>query len=110
MRVHFFTTSQLVFELAWTLLGQRRYQDAADMFLRITELNTWCVTNRPVSFHLIFSRRSHATYYFIAAGCYWSLGNHEKSQQLFDAIPGLMNKKFGGKELPIEVFLKNKSA
>lgn len=33
---------QLVFELAWTLLSQRRYQESADMFMRMIELNTWC--------------------------------------------------------------------
>ncbi|KAF9449736.1 hypothetical protein P691DRAFT_774496 [Macrolepiota fuliginosa MF-IS2] len=86
--------SLLVFELAWTLLGQRRYQEAADMFIRVTELNTW----------------SHATYYFIAAGCHWSLGNHDRAQQLFDAIPGLIDKKIGGKDLPTEVFIKKKIA
>ncbi|KAJ8473696.1 hypothetical protein ONZ45_g16204 [Pleurotus djamor] len=31
----------LVFELSWTLLSQRRYQEAADSFLRLTELNSW---------------------------------------------------------------------
>ena len=34
---------QLVFELAWTLLAQRRHQEAADMFIRMTELNSWYV-------------------------------------------------------------------
>ncbi|KAJ3561115.1 hypothetical protein NP233_g10392 [Leucocoprinus birnbaumii] len=86
--------SLIVFELAWTLLGQRRYAEAADMFVRMTELNTW----------------SHATYYFIAGGCHWSLGNNDKAQSLFDAIPGLMAKKIGGKDLPTEVFLKKKIA
>lgn len=33
---------QLVFELAWTLLGQRRYQESADMFMKMIELNSWC--------------------------------------------------------------------
>jgi hypothetical protein len=37
----------LVFELAWTLLGQRRYQESADAFLRMTEINSWSVL-RPV--------------------------------------------------------------
>jgi len=33
-----------VFELAWTLLSQRQYAEAAEMFIRITQLNTWQVT------------------------------------------------------------------
>jgi len=55
------------------------------------------------------SCRSHATYYFIAAGCHWSLGNRDEAQRLFDLIPGLIDKKIGGKDLPTEVFLKKKS-
>ena len=34
---------KLIFELAWTLLAERRYQESADMFMRITKLNTWYV-------------------------------------------------------------------
>ncbi|KAF8187422.1 hypothetical protein BJ912DRAFT_1022616 [Pholiota molesta] len=67
----------LIFELAWTLLSQMRYQEAAEAFLKMTELNSW----------------SHGTYYFIAAGCYYSLGNMEKAQYLMDAIPDLINKR-----------------
>ena len=37
------TTTQLLFELAWTFLSQRRYQEAADTFMKITELNSWYV-------------------------------------------------------------------
>ncbi|KAI0822776.1 outer membrane protein Iml2/Tetratricopeptide repeat protein 39 [Trametes gibbosa] len=85
----------LVFELAWTLLSQRRYQEAADAFIRVTEINSW----------------SHATYYFIAAGCYISLKNYEKAQELMDRIPDLIDKKkIGGKDLPTEVFIKKKLA
>ncbi|KAJ7290503.1 hypothetical protein C8J57DRAFT_1276000 [Mycena rebaudengoi] len=83
----------LVFELAWTLLAQRRHQEAADAFVRLTELNSW----------------SHATYYFIAAGCYLSLGNRAKAQELFDALPELLErKKVGGKDLPTEVLIRKK--
>ncbi|KJA17945.1 hypothetical protein HYPSUDRAFT_218539 [Hypholoma sublateritium FD-334 SS-4] len=83
----------LVFELAWTLLSQMRYQEAADAFMRITELNSW----------------SHGTYYFITAGCYFSLGDMEKAQSLLDAIPNLIDKKkISGKDLPTEVFIKKK--
>ena len=35
---------QLIFELAWTLLSQRRYQESAEMFMRMTEVNKWCVS------------------------------------------------------------------
>ncbi|TFK33083.1 outer membrane protein Iml2/Tetratricopeptide repeat protein 39 [Crucibulum laeve] len=85
----------LVFELAWTLLSQRRYEEAANMFIKLTELNSW----------------SHATYYFIAAGCHISLGNMDKAQKLFDTIPDLIDKKkVGGKDLPTEVFIKKKLA
>ncbi|KAL7283695.1 hypothetical protein ACG7TL_003131 [Trametes sanguinea] len=85
----------LIFELAWTLLSQRRYQEAADAFIRMTEINSW----------------SHATYYFIAAGCHVSLGNFEKAQELMDRIPDLIDKKkIGGKDLPTEVFIKKKLA
>lgn len=31
----------LVFELAWTLLSQRRYEEAAETFIKITTLNSW---------------------------------------------------------------------
>ncbi|KAF7354120.1 Mitochondrial outer membrane protein [Mycena venus] len=83
----------LVFELAWTLLAQRRHQEAADAFVRLTELNSW----------------SHATYYFIAAGCYISLGNRTKAQELLDALPELLQrKKVGGKDLPTEVLIRKK--
>ncbi|KAI0672830.1 outer membrane protein Iml2/Tetratricopeptide repeat protein 39 [Trametes maxima] len=85
----------LIFELAWTLFSQRRYQEAADAFIRVTEINSW----------------SHATYYFIAAGCYISLHNYEKAQELLDRIPDLIDKKkIGGKDLPTEVFIKKKLA
>jgi hypothetical protein len=37
---------QLVFELAWTLLSQRRYQESADMFMKMIELNSWCASRK----------------------------------------------------------------
>ncbi|KDQ54513.1 hypothetical protein JAAARDRAFT_38183 [Jaapia argillacea MUCL 33604] len=94
-RPHLFLQADalLIFELAWTLLSQRRYKEAADMFLRITEMNTW----------------SHATYYVIAAGCHISLGNYAKAQEFLDYVPELINlRKVHGKELPTEVFIKKK--
>ncbi|TFY74478.1 hypothetical protein EWM64_g9534, partial [Hericium alpestre] len=85
----------LTFELGWTLLGQRRYQEAADTFIKMTEMNSW----------------SHATYYFIAAGCHWQLKNYAEAQRLMDTIPSLMDrKKIGGKDLPTEVFIKKRLA
>ena len=85
----------LVFELAWVFLAQRRYADAAKTFLQMTEINNW----------------SHATYYFIAAGCHWSLGNYEDAQRLLEATPAQMDKrKIGNKDLPTEVFIKKKRA
>ncbi|KAK0211394.1 outer membrane protein Iml2/Tetratricopeptide repeat protein 39 [Desarmillaria ectypa] len=83
----------LVFELAWTLLAERRYEEAAIEFIRMTELNNW----------------SPATYYFIATGCYIIIGNLDKAQELFDAVPGMIDKrKLGGKDLPMEVLIKKK--
>lgn len=85
----------LVFELAWVYLSQRRYEDSAKAFMRMTEINTW----------------SHATYYFIAAGCQWSLGNFEEAQRLLEATPAQIDKrKIGAKDLPTEVFIKKKRA
>lgn len=55
------------------------------------------------------SPRSHATYYFIAAGCHISLKDYAGAQKLLDAIPDLLDKKkIGGKDLPTEVFIKKK--
>jgi hypothetical protein len=43
------------------------------------------------------------------SGCYFSLGDIAKCQELLDAIPGLIDKKkVGGKDLPTEVFIKKK--
>lgn len=42
-------------------------------------------------------------------GCYVSVKNPIKSQELLDKIPELINKrKVGGKDLPTEVFIKKK--
>ncbi|KDR84675.1 hypothetical protein GALMADRAFT_56095 [Galerina marginata CBS 339.88] len=85
----------LIFELAWTLLGQRRYQEASDAFMKITELNSW----------------SHGTYHFIAAGCQLALGNTENAQSMLDAIPALIERRrISGRDLPTEVFIKKKLA
>ncbi|KAG8711182.1 hypothetical protein FRC08_016213 [Ceratobasidium sp. 394] len=88
----------LLFELAWTLLADRRYEEAAESFLKIKELNSW----------------SHATYTFIAAGCYLSLAKEKpefrpKARALLDLVPQLLDrKKIGGRDLPTEVFIQKK--
>lgn len=42
-------------------------------------------------------------------GCYFSLGDNDKAQAMLDMVPGLIEKKkMGGKDLPIEVFIKKK--
>ncbi|KAH8984025.1 hypothetical protein EDB92DRAFT_1888640 [Lactarius akahatsu] len=85
----------LVFELAWVFFSQRCYEDAAKTFMHMTEVNTW----------------SHATYYFLAAGCQWSLGNFEEAQRLLEATPAQIDKrKIGNKDLPTEVFIKKRLA
>ncbi|CAE6511823.1 unnamed protein product [Rhizoctonia solani] len=89
----------LMFELAWTLLADRQYEDAAQSFLKIIEMNTW----------------SHATYTYIAAGCYLALAKDQpefkvKARALLDLLPNLLDrKKIGGKDLPTEVFIQKKS-
>ncbi|KAG8903672.1 hypothetical protein FRB99_002863 [Tulasnella sp. 403] len=87
----------LVFELSWDLLVQRRYEESAETWLRMTKLNTW----------------SHATYTYLAAGCYLALGTPEgttKAKALLDTLPSLLasNRKMGGKDLPTEVFIQRR--
>ncbi|KAG1797508.1 outer membrane protein Iml2/Tetratricopeptide repeat protein 39 [Suillus plorans] len=85
----------LTFELAWTLLSHRRYEETAKQFLDITKLNSW----------------SHATYYFIAAGCYFSLKDYNRAQKLLDKIPDHLDKrKLSGRDMPTETFIKKKLA
>jgi hypothetical protein len=98
--------------------------------MKMTELNSWFVL-------AVFPRwlpdhsnegvcRSHATYYFIAAGktgcalvsffvlirstgCYISMGDTTKAQELFDTIPSLLDKrKINGKDLPTEILIRKK--
>lgn len=88
----------LLFELSWTLLAERRYEEAAESFLKIKELNSW----------------SHATYTFIAAGCYLCLAKDNpefkaKAREQLDLVPQLLDrKKIGGRDLPTEVFIQKK--
>ncbi|KAG1731945.1 outer membrane protein Iml2/Tetratricopeptide repeat protein 39 [Suillus lakei] len=94
----------LRFELAWTFLAHRRYEETAKQFLEITNLNSWfSVLLSP------YSHRSHATYYFIAAGCYFSLKDYDRAQELLDKIPGQLDKrKLSGRDMPTEAFIKKK--
>lgn len=95
-RVHVFKQADmlLVYELAWTLVGERRYDEAAEMFMKMKELNSW----------------SHATYHFLAAGCCISVGKLDQAQSLLDAIPGLTGKRVAGNRPPTEVFIDSKIA
>lgn len=34
---------KIIFELAWTLLSQRHYEESAKAFLKMTEVNSWYV-------------------------------------------------------------------
>lgn len=95
-------------------MSQRRYKEAADAFLKVTEINSWydfCYSHtcKPCSLALDIYYRSHGTYYFIAAGCHISLEDYAQAQTLLDAVPELVEKKkIGGKDLPTEVFIKKK--
>lgn len=44
-----------------------------------------------------------------STGCYISLGDTPKAQELFDTIPSLLDKrKINGKDLPTEVLIRKK--
>ncbi|KIJ59698.1 hypothetical protein HYDPIDRAFT_140301 [Hydnomerulius pinastri MD-312] len=83
----------LAFELAWTLLGFRRYEECAETFLELTRMNSW----------------SHATYRFIAAGCYFSIQDFDQAQKLLDKIPESMKKR-RNRNMPTEVYIRKKLA
>ncbi|OBZ65787.1 Mitochondrial outer membrane protein IML2 [Grifola frondosa] len=105
----------LIFELAWTLLSQRRHQEAAEMFMKMTEINSWwvCVfvlTKIAANSSGLSGVTQHTTS-LLPVCCYISLKDYEKAQRLLDAIPALVDKKkIGGKDLPTEVFIKKKLA
>ncbi|KAG6334988.1 hypothetical protein ID866_4102 [Astraeus odoratus] len=83
----------LAFELAWTLFQARHYGEAAQMFMDITKMNGW----------------SHATYQFLAAGCYISTQEYSKAQKIMDRLPEVI-EKHRSRNMPTEVFIKNKLA
>ena len=99
----------IFFELAWTLLSQRRYEQAAEMFIKVMEVNKWFVSCANTYYILTSVGRSHGTYYFLVAGCYTKVGLLDKAQKLYDSIPALIEKrKIAGKEHPMEVLIKKK--
>ena len=61
-------------KLAWMLLGQMQYQEAVEMFLQMTELNSW----------------SHMMYYFLTAGSSFTL--FQKYNQVMDRMLHLFGK------------------
>jgi len=79
-----------VFELAWALLSLRRYEDCADAFMELTQMNNW----------------SYATYCFIAAGCYVSAGMLDEAQEIVDELPDSINRR--KRSVPTEVYIKKK--
>ncbi|KIK19843.1 hypothetical protein PISMIDRAFT_682759 [Pisolithus microcarpus 441] len=83
----------LAFELAWTLFQCRQYEESAQVFMDVAKMNNW----------------SHATYYFLAAGCYISIGQSDKAQSLLDALSQIMDKR-RSRNMPTEVFIKKKLA
>ncbi|KAI9567244.1 hypothetical protein HD554DRAFT_2270070 [Boletus coccyginus] len=80
----------LAFELAWTLLGFRRYEECAEIILDLMETNSW----------------SPATNLFIAAGCYVSIGRLDEAQTLLDKISHTVNIR--KMMMPAEVLIKKK--
>lgn len=80
-------------EMAWTLLSQRQFEEAGDLFEKIITLNNW----------------SHATYFFLVAGCRFSSGDLKRTQECLDRLPALFEKrKKSGRELPTETFIRKK--
>ncbi|KAI6101303.1 outer membrane protein Iml2/Tetratricopeptide repeat protein 39 [Pisolithus sp. B1] len=83
----------LVFEMAWTLLQCRRYEESAQVFMEVTKMNSW----------------NYATCYFLAAGCYVSIRQSDKAQRLLDELLEIMDKR-GSRDVAMEVFIKKKLA
>jgi hypothetical protein len=65
----------------------KRYQEAADTFIKITELNSWSVVYPDYLFcRLLFFDRDFQEYYFIAAGDFYSLFIHIIVQRLKQGV------------------------
>ncbi|KAF8335658.1 hypothetical protein F5887DRAFT_921064 [Amanita rubescens] len=62
----------VVYELGWTLVGERKYREAAKVFMRTKGLNQWSVVSLTVVYSNLMNSlyRSHATYHFLAAGMF----------------------------------------
>lgn len=96
----------MVFEKAINCMFLHKYQDVADSFLKLTELNSW----------------SHALYHYFAAVSYVELYREnceknpdkariygKKAESLLEATPTFMGKKrFMAQSLPLEVFADRK--
>ncbi|KAI6138118.1 outer membrane protein Iml2/Tetratricopeptide repeat protein 39 [Pisolithus tinctorius] len=80
----------LALELAWTLFQCRQYEASAQAFTEVAKMKNW----------------SHATYHFLAAGCYVCIGQLDKAQKMFNALPEAIDKR--RRNMPIEVFIKKK--
>ena len=98
------------------------------MFMRMVELNSWCVIKEidkcfltsiegamlPTTSSLrvrAITGPSHFNQTHRNAGCYIHMGNHKKAQELLDACPALTEKRKLGatsKQLPTEVFILRK--
>ena len=99
------------------------------MFMRMTDLNTWCANRKfanhpffltgavgatpPITLSLQVRTTTDFSYLNMThrtTGCYTHLGNHKKAQELLDACPALMEKKKLGAAnyLPTEVLILRK--
>jgi hypothetical protein len=120
---------QLTFELAWTLLSHRRYEETAKQFLDITKLNSWfpiffffahrrtdlsiAQESRDILLHCSWCADSYTIqkilFTIALLGCYFSLKDYDRTQKLLDKIPGQLDKrKLSGRDMPTEAFIKKK--
>ncbi|KAF8690345.1 hypothetical protein AX14_003002 [Amanita brunnescens Koide BX004] len=88
----------VVYELGWTLAGERRHEEAAKLFMEMQELNQWYASVN--IFHSNVTRSAGAMLLII-----FSL-QLDEGQRLLDDMPSLVGKKVAGKAPLTEVFLK----